>query len=444
MYSVKRLFTTPGRLIIVAVIATIIVGSLLLLIPGAQRIPIGFWDLVFTATSAASVTGHMTVPLEAFTRFGQLLLVLLIQIGGLGIITLSLFFISFVIDLGLGAQFLAGQVLELDNIRGIRNMIKFIIFFTLATELLGMIIMFFVLPSFLALEDRIFYSIAHTVSSFCNAGFVFIPAGIIPFKTDLPFLLVTSFLVLIGSFGFITWHELFKYTRSYHKKKHFHLSLHTTLVLTSTLIIILVACILLGLLEYRHSFADLPPLTALVNIFFNAICIRSTGFSTLDMNTIQLSTLFVIMIISFIGSSPGSTGSGIKTTTFAIFLATIRAVILGKSTVELQGRTIPKDQAFKAMTVFSLSLSWIALGIFALLITEVDWNFIDVVFETFSAFDNLGLSRGMTPYLSSAGKLLTGIIMIIGRIGSLTLLLALKRRGDSPDFHYPEEKVMLS
>jgi trk system potassium uptake protein len=446
VFQRKYAFLTPGRLILFSLLAACGCGTLLLMLPCAQLLPVKLSDALFTAISATSVTGLLTVPLDSFTLFGQIVILALIQIGGLGLITLSIFLISFFLELGLGTQLLAGQLYELESWRGARRLITFIVGITAILELAGTLALLYILPAEYTGLHRVFYALFHAVSSFCNAGFVIFPSGIASFKSNISFLLITLILVAVGGFGFISLHEIIRrFARTgENKRRHVHISLHTQVTIITTVLITLLTSLTLWVLEYQHTFAHQPFFTTLINVVFDALCARSAGFTTLDTASIRLPTLFIIMIVSFIGSSPGSTGSGIKTTTFAIFIATIRAVISGRLAVSLKGRRIPNDQVFKAMAVFSLSLTWISIILFALLLTEEGWHFIDIMFETFSAFANLGLSTGITPYLSIEGKWSVMLMMIIGRIGSLTLLIALKRRQDGIDVRYPEERLILS
>lgn len=259
-----------------------------------------------------------------------------------------------------------------------------------------------------------------------------------------PLLLITTILAFMGGLGFIVWQEVYLYIQSFKEKRHFNWSLHSKVVLSTTLLIIGFASMMFFYIEYiLHNNQEYSLLATLGNSLFNAITCRSAGLTTFHLPLVHFATLFLIMIITFIGSSPGSTGSGIKTTTFALFLASVRATVTRRSSVELKGRTIPHEQIFKSMAILSVSLSWIALTIFCLLITEQGWRFIDISFEAFSAFCNLGLSTGITPYLSTMGKYILTISMFIGRIGSLTLLLAFRKQKEKKEFHYPEERVIL-
>ncbi len=445
----KSILLSPWRMILLSVLFTIAAGTLMLSLPQAQRQPLSFLDILFTAASATCVTGLLTIPLDSFTDFGHAIIMCLIQIGGLGLITLTVFFMSFFVNLGLGTQLMAGQVLELGNWKNAQRIITFIIKFTALAELIGTLIIFCMITnSTYSPLKRLFLALFHTIGSFNCAGLTLLdpaaPGSMVAFKNHPAFLSITGILVLIGGLGFITWREIIYYATAGAMRKRFHFSLHSKLVLSGTLWLTLVSSILFWLLEHRRSFFDLSAYSVMINTIFNALCLRSAGFTTFTLSEVHLATLLVILIIAFIGSSPGSTGSGIKITTAAIFLSTIKAVITGRTTVEMKGRRIANDQVLKSIAIVSLGLAWITLLIFFLLLTEPQARFIDVMFESFSAFTNLGLSLGLTPHLSSLGKLLIILSMIIGRIGTLTFVLAFKKRSEKAEFNYPEERVMIS
>ena len=196
-------------------------------------------------------------------------------------------------------------------------------------------------------------------------------------------------------------------------------------------------------LEHNHTLADVSWFGSFVNAIFNGVAARGTGFSTVNITEISLALILVIMICAFIGSSPGSTGSGIKTTTLAIFMATIRSALTDRGSIELYGRRIAKDQIYKSLAIVALSAIWILMATFVLLITEPDWSFIAVFFEVVSAFATLGLTLGSTASLSTFGKIVIMFTIIMGRIGILTLILAFRKSHDTVEFSYPEERVML-
>jgi trk system potassium uptake protein len=436
----------PGRLLLLTVILTIAFGTLLLALPISQNRPISFIDILFTTTSTTCVTGMLSIPLESFTLFGKFIIFLLMQIGGIGLVTMTLILMSFFIDIGLSTQLMASQILEIDKLKNIKKMFLFIFSLTAIVEILGAIIIFFIIRSNYDFYDAIFYSFFHSISSFCNAGMTLFRDGMAGYSQNLPMLSVTALLMLIGGLGFVVWHELFQFLKTKFSKKEsfFNLSLHTKIILSFTGILIIFGSIIFFTLETNNTLIDQSLGQKIYNSIFNGISVRSTGFLTIGFPGLQLATILYIMIMSFIGSSPGSTGSGIKTTVFAIFLATVKSVLSGRKTVEIFGRKLAQSQVYKALTIITLSMTWIIVTSFFLLITEKSFSFLEIIFETTSAFVNLGISSGITAELSVIGKVFLVTTMIIGRIGSLTLALAFLRGPKKVDFSYPEEKVMLS
>jgi len=441
----KKIFS-PGRVVLVSVLLTILFGSLVLKLPISQAEPLSFIDCLFTAASSACVTGVLTVPLDSFTYFGKIIILILMQIGGVGLITLSLFLVSLFTDLGLATKLMAGQILELENSTHIKEVLLFIAIFTLSIELLGALCIFFIISPDFSFGDAIFNSLFHSISSFCSVGLSFAGNSLTSYKNNVPMLTITALLILLGTTGFMTWYELVNYVkRKIQNKRRKNISLTTKIVVSTTIIMIITATIILTLLESFRGATTLSWPRTIFNMLFNAISYRSTGFTSISLSTMQPATIFFILMYSLIGSSPNSTGSGIKVTTFVIVLATIRSLLIERTDIEIKGRRIPQDQVFKALSILSLSFCWIIISTFLLLLLETDKSFINIFFETVSSFTAIGLATEITPCLSVAGKILIMINMFIGRLGSLTFLLAFIRRRiqERAEFQYPEERVMI-
>lgn len=433
---------SPARSILASILIAIGIGTLLLKLPFCHA-GISWINALFTATSCLCICGLSTVPFASFTSIGQCVLLMLIQIGGLGLVTLTFFLMSIFVNFGFTTQVIAGQLMELESWKDIKKFIFFIIGFTLCIELLGAVGTFMSIYGDYSLPRSLFLSLFHAVSTFCDAGISLFPHGMITYKTHYIMLLFDSCIMIIAGLGFITWYEFFKYGVLDGRKKRFHCSLQTKIVLYMTAFLILGAFLLFWMLERHNTLAHMSPTLALINAFFNGIAIRGTGFSTVLIDQVQLPTLLLIMITSFIGSAPGSTGSGIKITTFAVFAAVILAAIAGRTNVSILGRSIAKDQMYKSIAIFALSLFWVTVSTFFLLIIEEGWSFVDILFESVSAFATLGLSTGVTPDLSTLGKLFIISNMIVGRIGALGFILALCKRHEIPEFSYPEERIIV-
>jgi trk system potassium uptake protein len=434
---------SAARSLLYSILLAIGCGTVLLKLPVCHTIGISWIDALFTTTSCLCICGLSTVPFLSFTLIGQCILLILIQVGGLGLVTLTFFFMSFFFKFGFTTQIIAGQLMELESWKDIKKFIFFIIFFTGCIELIGAIGTFFSIYHDYSLLRAIFLSLFHAVATFCDAGVSLFPEGMITYRTHYMMLLFDCFIMISGGLGFFTWYELFKYVKTFREKKRFHFSLQTKIVLYMTCILIFGAVLIYWMLERNNTLASMSPLLAIVNAFFNGIASRGTGFSTVHSGELQLATLLLIMVVSFIGSAPGSTGSGIKITTFALFVAIIKSAISGRTSVSMMGRSIAKDQIFKALAIPSLALFWIVMTTFFLLITEEGWSFIDILFESVSAFATLGLSTGLTPALSVIGKFFIILSMIIGRLGALAFVLALYKRHEIPEFSYPEERIIV-
>lgn len=438
---------SPSRIILYSVFLIIFLGTLLLSLPIARTKPIAIIDLVFTATSSACVTGLYTIPLQDFTLFGQVIILILLQIGGIGIITLTIFLLSLFLDFGFAHQILVGQLLELESWKNVKKFLIFIIISTVSIECLGALMIYPIMSNLYPAKQALFLAVFHAISSFCNAGVTLFPDNLYDFNDNYLLLLITSLLMIIGSLGFVTWQEIIYYIQSWQRKKRYNFSLHSKIVLYGTLGIIVIAAIIFWILEWDNAYKDMSYLQSAANALFQAVSFRSGGFITVPAFMLGLPTLFITLFVMFIGTSPVSTGSGVKITTVTVFLATIKAAIVGRTDVEIRGRRIAIDQVYRAITIVTLSLIWICTTTLFLLITETEWAFITVLFEAVSAFSNVGISTGFTPYLTISGKIFIILSMIIGRIGSLTLFLALKKlssKGSSEAaFTYPEERIML-
>lgn len=446
----KLIDLSPAHIIISSFLVLILLGTLLLALPIAHVKPMSFLDLLFTSTSATCVTGLFTIPLSNFTFFGKAVILGLIQVGALGLATMSLFIVSLFIDLGLGTRFMAGQLFELDSWDNIKRMLIFTFGSTLTLEILGALSFFSIFQTEYPVHNAAFYSLFHSISAFCNAGISFshflTEQNLQHYSTNYVFLITTTVLTFFGGLGFITLHEIIHRCRTYFtSKKPYRFSLHSKIILYGTFSLIGIATIIFLLLENHNTLKSLSiPLKA-ANAIFHGISFKSCGFILPNLIDLYPATLFFILFVSIIGSAPGSTGSGIKITTFMIFLSTVRASINGRSTVDIFEREIPLDQIYKVIAIISLSLGWILFTTFCLLITEPSWNFFDIFFETISAFSNLGFSLKGTEKLSDFGKIFIMATMFIGRIGSLTFILGLKlkARKETIEYSYPEERVML-
>ncbi len=434
---------SPGRTILISMMFTAFIGTLLLLLPISRTHSIHYLDIIFTATSATCVTGLFTIPLDHLSWFGHCVLMLLMQIGGIGLITMSLFFLSLFVQFGLARQVMAGQLLEVDHTFDITEMLYFIIKYTVTVELIGM-------AGFLAATYHeptsvwiwLFNAAFYAISSFCNAGIMPAHAPLSNYNTNLPFLGIIMVLMLIGGLGFLTWHDITTVAKDLIQKKRSRFSLQSKLILYGAGLLIGITSVLFLLLALPTNVYTVP--RTYVTALFNAISFRSTGFLLTPLAHMHQAAWWLLLMTAFIGSAPGSTGSGIKTTTIIIIAMLIRSVFLRKDTVFLCGRTIPTDLVYKAVAILILTIVWICMSTFLLLITESQGTPFELLFEVISATSCLGISTGITTGLSAAGKMIIILSMLIGRVGSMSFILAMQFRApDVSSFSYPEERIML-
>jgi len=441
--------TSPGKILILALCAIIVGGTIALSLPICRTQSISFIDLLFTTVSTVCVTGLQTVPITAFTHLGHSILLILIQIGGLGLMTLSFFIASLFLNLGMTSKLLAGQMFEFESWSKIKSFLVTIIAVTLGMEALGALALYKSFVHTMPHNQAVFYALFHSISAFCNAGISLFANNMAPFSGDAYVLGILSFLVVAGGIGFLVWYELaYACHNSYLWLRNrayplFNFSLHTKLVLISSLFLILLGAICIWSIEQTNSFQNLSVISSWVNAFFISISMRSAGFMVTDINTMGHATLLVLLFLMIIGASPGSTGSGIKTTTFLLFCASVRAIIQNRDEVELYGRTIPQEQMQKVIGVVTIAFSWILFTTFAILVLEPQMPFLMVMIETISAFSTCGITMGATPLIGTISKILLMATMMVGRIGMLTLVLSLRKHSTKHMYRYPEERVLL-
>ena len=447
----KRKPSNTLQLVVMVYLFVIFLGFLFLSLPIAQKQPVSFIDTLFTACSAACVTGLSVVNIaESYTHFGHWVLLLLMQIGGLGIITLST---SLILLAGMRPSFNQQSVFlssfsTQDNI-DTKKLLKAIIPFTLTLQAIGLVVYFsqFNVPS---LYDRFFYALFQSISSFCNVGFSLLPNSLISYRGNFAINFITAILVISGAFGFLAATEL-RHAFSYKKKKWKKISLHTKIAASGTLILILLGLLVFGSIEFSKSLANLPLHEKLYSVFFLSTISKTSGLNSIDLSSLTLSSSFFMIFLMTIGANPGSAGGGIKTTTTAIIVLLGINRLLGRQKNQVFGKNIPESTVDKATHVFIVSIAVLILASFVLLITEaragtVNSNpslFLKIIFEVASAYSTCGLSLDFTPQLSNAGRIVIVLIMFIGRLGPLFLISAVSRHHSNSGVYFAEEDVMV-
>ena len=440
--SFKLYKLSPAQILVAGYFTVILTGTILLSLPMATTAAgsLGFIDSLFTATSATCVTGLIVVNTSsAFTVFGQVVIMLLIQIGGLGIMSMSTL-MAFLIGkkISLKERLVIQQDLNQFGISGLVRLIQYVLGFTLIIEGAGAIFMFTKLIHEYKIVKAIYYSIFHAVSAFNNAGFDLFGNSLAGFTGSIIMNFAVMILIILGGIGFGVL------TESTNDKRFGKSSLQSKIVVIITLILLVIGFLVLLALEFNNpeTMGNLPFGEKILSAMFLSVTPRTAGFNTLPTDALHSSSLFFIIILMFIGASPGSTGGGIKTTTFGIMVITMWNKIIGKKDIEIYNRRIDEEDVLKAMAITLLAMALVVLITIILTITESK-PFIDILFETVSAFGTVGLSTGVTPTLSTIGRVLIIITMFAGRVGPLTLAVAFAERERKGVYHYPKEKIMV-
>lgn len=442
----RRTPLQPQRVLVLSFLLLILTGTLLLQTPWATPPdqPIPFIDALFTATSATCVTG-LTVrdTGTGFTLFGQLVILSLIQLGGLGIMTFSILGTAVVERrLSIPARSLLAQTITGTDRPDLIAVLKLVLRFTLIVELLGAVLLWIRWREQYPVTDAAYLALFHAISAFCNAGFGLWTDSLAAYRADAYVVVVVCVLIVLGGLGFITVHDLLRLRQ--------RKSLHARIVVWTTGVLTLGGAAVFWLLERRHLLQGLSASESLLVSLFQSVTARTAGFSTVDIGALASPTLLLLIVLMFIGGSPGSCAGGIKTTTSAILVLAFWNRLRRRTHVNVAGRTIPQDSVATAVNITLAGLGAVLLGWFALLVCESGNSlpaqhdpFTSCLFETVSALGTVGLSTGITPYLEPLSRLVLTGLMFSGRVGPLTLALALASPDPIRDWQYPEEEVMV-
>ncbi len=434
-------WTVVGSFVLVALI-----GSLLLTLPMASTgAPVPWVDAFFTATSAVCVTGLVVVDTGTrFTPFGQAVILALFQLGGLGIMTLSLILITLSgRRISLSGRSIMEQTFMPNPGAHIYSVTMTIIVFTFLIEGVGALLLYAAAP-----VDGLFSAVFHAVSAFCNAGFALRAESFTAFRANPAVNGIITSLIIAGGLGFFVVFECFQFFVQRSRKK---LSLHTKTVLSVTAGLLVIGTLLFFFFEYNNLLRGMPLGEKILASFFQSVTSRTAGFNTVDFGLATNPTLLMVIMLMFIGASPGSTGGGIKTTCLGVLIALAKSKLHGREDVSLFKASFSNRAVARALSVTILAIVIISGALLVLLWTETGNQpfsgphptFIQYFFETVSAFGTVGLSTGITGGLSAIGKLLLTLVMFIGRIGPLTLAYAVGRRYGRGKFRYAEESIMI-
>ena len=455
----------PAQMFVLSFGLIILVGTMLLCLPRATTPgkAISAIDALFIATSATCVTGLSTLNIGSeFSNLGHYIILFLIQIGGLGIMTFAAFFsIALGKTISIKERIVMKDLLNYETLGEIGKVVIYILIITFVLEFTGAIFLLDVWPEKYAptIPEKIKFSVFHSVSAFCNAGLSLLDNNLENYPGHLKVNMVITLLIIAGGLGFTVMFNLitfrvstlrflqkFRFFRKYTQHTTpSRLTLQTKIVLVTTAALILLGTVFLLLFEYRNpatiansSFGE----KTLVS-YFHSVASRTAGFDTVGTGLFTNPSLLLIMFLMFIGASPGSTGGGIKTCTFVILLMTIRSFVQGRNNVELFKRTLHKRIIESAIVIFAASILLIFTFSLILTILEPRIPFEKLLFEVISAFGTVGLSTGITAQLCTASKAVIIITMFIGRIGPLTMMLAMAQEETKTSYEFPNENVMV-
>lgn len=447
----RRRPLSPSQFLAFSFLAIIALGGLLLSLPfsAAPGRYVSVLDAFFTAVSAVCVTGLVVIDTQLdLSGFGQVVVMLLIQLGGLGYMTLSTVFAA---ALGRGVtiqeRLTLQEALNVQNMEGLVRFAGTVLKLTLAFEAIGSLILTLHWWPALGLQAAAWNGLFHAVSAFNNAGFALWSDNLVSWQSDVTVNLVITSLIVAGGLGFFVWSELLSARRG-----HVRISVHTRLALTATAVLLAGGTLAILTLEWTNvrTLAPLPLGDRLLAAYFQSVTARTAGLHTLEIGAMTAPALFVMMALMFIGASPGGTGGGVKTTTFAITLAALGATVRGSDDTVIFKRRLAPELVAKAF--FVSLIAFVALnGVAWLLLLAEGRDLLHTLFETTSAFGTVGLSMGengslvsLSAFFSPAGKLLIMLMMFIGRTGPLTLAIAVARRGQlKARIRYPEGKILI-
>ncbi len=453
------IYFNPAIVFVGSFMILVLIGGFLLMLPSATTSGITFTNALFTATSAVCVTGLTVVDTAAdFTTVGQSIIIVLIQLGGIGILTFTSFFAFFFrgstsFKEGLNTK----DFIAHDGLKDVFKAALHVVIFTLGVELLGALFIYTSVIDNPAIDNNFYFSIFHSISAFCNAGFSTLPGGLINESVHFNYYLqwILMSMIILGGLGHNIVFNFFHYLKTYvtelfgkkiiHKKIRI-ITTNTKIVLYTTLILLLGGSIFLFMSEYNHTLSQHQTLFGkITSASFNAVSPRTAGFSTEDYADMSVPSLLFIIFLMWIGGSPASTAGGIKTSTFALATLNIIAVARGKSRIQLFGRRISSDSTSRAFAILSISLITIGISIMCVLIFEPEGTpVLTVAFECFSAYSTVGSSINFTATMTEPSKYVIIMTMFIGRIGMLNLMVGLLRRLNHQFYEYPRENILIN
>ena len=448
----KKRALNPVQILSIGFAAVILTGGLILSLPVSSQSGefTNFLDSIFTATSAVCVTGLVTLDTGThWNYFGKTVIAILIELGGLGFMSVTTL-VALVIGkkITLRERLVMQEAYNAKNLQGIIKLVRYLLFFTFGVQFTAALIFMTQFIPEQGVSKGIYLGFWHSISAFCNAGFDLFGNEITGkfqsltlLNTNKVIIFTTGALIVIGGLGFSVWLELWNNRKS--PKLLRRLSLHAKVVLLITGILLFGGMFVFLILEWNYTLSGMTFGNKLVNAWFASVTPRTAGFNSVSLTDMAPASRFITMLLMFIGGSPGSTAGGIKTTTFGIVIFTIFSVLKGREDTELFGKRLSKGTVYKAISVFAIGIALVLLDIILLSMTEAGKPMEMIMYEVFSAFGTVGLSLGITPDLSSMGKVIIGVTMYLGRVGPLTVMLALANIKHPAAIKYPEDKLLI-
>lgn len=457
--------TNPSLILAVSFLSIILIGMGLLMLPRCTMNGISWVDALFVSTSAVCVTGLTPVDVSTtFTTGGLIIIILLIQVGGLGVMTLTSFFAMFFMgNTSLYNQLVVRDMVSSNSLSSLLSTLLYILGFTLVIEGVGMVAIWFSIQGTLGMsfEEELAFSAFHSISAFCNAGFSTLTGnlGNPMVMTGHNWLYISvSFLIILGGIGFpilvnfkdiVLYHlgRVWKFicTRRFgrYRKQHLY-NLNTKIVLVVTFLLLLVGTLVIAVFEWNASFAGMPVVDKWTHAFFNAACPRTAGFNSIELTTFSVQTILVYMLLMWVGGAAQSTAGGIKVNAFAVMVLNLRAILLGSDRVEVFGRELSHDSIRRSNATAVLSLVVLFCFIFTLSIWEPDISLLALTFECISALSTVGSSLNTTALLGDDSKLLVSALMFIGRVGLITLVMGIVKQKKHLKYHYPSDNIIIN
>ncbi len=454
----------PAQLFMISFAVIILLGGMFLMMPLATTFPITFVDAIFTSTSAVCVTGLTVVDTATrYTPLGQLIVLSLIQIGGIGVMTITSFFgIFFKETSSFREQLLIRDYLNEDSINGILKTLMKVVLITFAIEIAGAAFIFYSLqPTGLgSVGDNLRFAVFHSISAFCNAGFSNLTDNLYDVRIRENYSLHYSVanLIVLGGLGFPVLLNIYNYMKAQtiwlseyikHRKPYVHrvgmITFNSKLVITSTFILLVFGTLSFYLFEADYTQLGMNLDGKLSMSYFQSVTPRTAGFNNFNMDALAKPSILIMIFLMWVGASPVSTGGGVKTSTFAIAILNMVRIVRGKNHIEIHQYEIHEYSINKAFAIIILSVFIILTGVFAIFLIDGKYGLLKIVFECFSAFGTVGLSLNLTPLLSDGSKLILIFLMYLGRMGCITLLLSLSRTATGPTlYRYPKENLIIT